>query len=300
MESFKAKLRLSKLRGQHFLTDKTVVAKIIKAGELTASDLVLEVGPGLGVMTRDIFPLVKQLVAVELDPLFVRELNSEFGDEPKIEIIEGDILRLRISDVIPAEAGIQSSSVGRPSKIGPPMPLGGDGGYKLITNLPYNITSAFLKKFLLEPPHPERIVIMIQKEVAERIVSLTPNPSSLNPSSGMLGLMCNLYAACSWVGKVGAGSFAPPPKVDSAVIVLKPYSERAFAAKWGFEHGLAEDFLSFCQRFFAQPRKKMTGALAKPLVAKLRLALAELEESPDSRPAVLALEKWVALWKKMK
>lgn len=286
MESFKAKPRLSKLRGQHFLTDKSVVAKIIKAGELTADDVVLEVGPGLGVLTRGIFPLVKKLVAVELDPFFVRELKKEFteaqprgGSASEIEIVEGDILKMRITDLL-SSYNLQTTT------------------YKLITNLPYNITSAFLKKFLLEPPHPERIVIMIQKEVAERIVSLTTNHYPL--PTNMLGLMCNLYAACSWVTKVGAGAFAPPPKVDSAVIVLKPYTERSFSDKWGFEHGLAEDFLSFCHRFFAQPRKKMSGLLAKPLAAKLRLALVAIEESPDSRPAVLTLEKWVALWKKMK
>jgi 16S rRNA (adenine1518-N6/adenine1519-N6)-dimethyltransferase len=291
MDSFKVKPRLSKLRGQHFLTDKSVVAKIIKAGELTEDDLVLEVGPGLGVMTREILPRVKQLIVVELDPLFVRELRAEFSapdngdmtpylDQTEIRghvpvIVEGDILKMRISDLFLSDPLLTTC-------------------YKLVTNLPYNITSAFLKKFLLEPPHPERIVIMIQKEVAERIAGANSKPD------GMLGLMCNLYAACSWVTKVGAGAFAPPPKVDSAVILLKPYAERDFMAKWGFEHGLAEDFLSFCNRFFVQPRKKMSGLLPKPLAAKLRLALSAIEESTDSRPAVLTLEKWVALWKKMR
>jgi 16S rRNA (adenine1518-N6/adenine1519-N6)-dimethyltransferase len=282
MDFSKVKPRLSKLRGQHFLTDKNVVAKIIAAAELTRDDVVLEVGPGLGVMTREILPQVKKLIAVELDPLFVSQLRESFASAANLEIIEGDILQMRVSDIL--------SDYVLGSKF-----------YKLITNLPYNITSSFLKKFLIEPPHPERIVIMLQKEVAERIASAnSKSQRSESKPDGMLGLMCNLYADCSFVCKVGAGSFAPPPRVDSAVLCLKPYAESAFVAKWGFEHGQSEDFLSFANRFFSQPRKKMAGALSKPLAEKLRLALASIEESSDSRPAVLTLEKWVALWKKMR
>jgi 16S rRNA (adenine1518-N6/adenine1519-N6)-dimethyltransferase len=267
---------LSKLRGQHFLSDKAVVAKIIAAAELDADDTVLEVGPGLGVLTKEIAPRAGKLVAVELDPLYAEDLRKIFEVEPqpakpgevrprRIEIIEGDILKLRIAGLIAAP-------------------------YKLVTNLPYNITSAFFKKFLLEPPHPRLMIVMIQKEVAERII---PN---YKPTS-MLGMMCNLYAACSSIAKVPAGAFVPPPKVDSAVVKLELYSEKDFSAKWGFERGLAEDFLAFANRFFAAPRKKMSGVLAKPLAAKLRASLSALDESPDSRPAALSLAKWVELWK---
>jgi 16S rRNA (adenine1518-N6/adenine1519-N6)-dimethyltransferase len=270
---------LSKLRGQHFLTDKNVVAKIIAAAELTGSDAVLEVGPGLGVMTREILPQVKQLVAVELDPLFVRELKTEFAQATNLEIIEGDILKLRLADIRHSTFDIRNS-------------------YKIITNLPYNITSSFLKKFLLEPPAPERIVVMLQKEVAEKITTndqrLTTKPTSL------LGLMCNLYAACSPVCKVSAGSFAPPPKVESAVICLKPYSAEGFAAKWGVNRDYAEDIIAFAARFFSDPRKKMCGMLGKGRREACKIALSEIGEDPDSRPAAIDLKKWVELWKKMR
>ena len=259
---------LARLRGQHFLADKAAVAKIIAAAELSAGDAVLEVGPGLGVLTREIAPLVGRLAAVELDPLYAAELRSSFEARPEVSVIEGDILKMRVSDIARAP-------------------------YKLVTNLPYNITSAFLKKFLIEPPHPQLMVVMVQKEVAERIVTTGHEPRAMS----MLGLMCNLYAECTLVAKVPAGAFVPPPKVDSAAVKFEPYSEKDFSAKWGFEHGSAEDFLAFANRFFGSPRKKMSGLLPKPLSAKLREALSALGESPDSRPAALSLTKWVELWK---
>ncbi len=268
------KPRLSKLRGQHFLADPCIIEKIIAASELKNEDRVLEVGPGGGALTQAILPRVSSLVAVEVDPLLSRGLREKFGKDPRFSLVEADILK----------TGAAALEMG--------------DSYKLLTNLPYNITSAFLKKFLTESPLPERIVIMLQKEVAERI-TLGANSQKLktNISSGMLGLMCNLYAECSNVCKVPASAFSPPPKVDSAVIMLKPYSKSVFAEKWGFERESAENFLFFAHRFFLQPRKKMAGILPKPQGENLRKALASLGENPDSRPAVLSLEKWVELWK---
>ena len=119
-------------------------------------------------------------------------------------------------------------------------------------------------------------------------------------SSNLLGLMCNLYAECSFVCKAPAGAFMPPPKVDSAVICLKPYSAAAFLAKWGTLLDRAEDIMAFASRFFAQPRKKMCGLLNKDLREKCQNALLAIGESPDSRPAALGIGKWVELWKKMR
>ena len=305
-------MEFSKLRGQHFLTDKNVVKKIIAAAELASDDIVLEVGPGLGVMTREILPRVKRLVAVELDPLFVRELRAEFAEaSPRPEIVEGDILKIRTPDLLsslfvtPMKAcPVLRYGVGahdRPS-VDPDFHRDDKRGmdYKLITNLPYNITSAFLKKFLIERPAPERIVVMLQKEVAERILSVrTKNQEPISKPTNLLGLMCNLYAECSPICPVSAGAFVPPPKVDSAVICLKPYSSAAFLDKWGTPLDRAEDIMAFASRFFAQPRKKMCGILNKDLREKCQSALLAIGEGPDSRPSVLTIGKWVELWKKM-
>ncbi len=268
-------IKTSKHRGQHFLKDKNIVAKIIAAGELSVKDTVLEVGPGLGVMTRAMLPGVSRLIAIELDPLFVSELRKEFGGEPKIAVVEADILQVDVSSY-----GL----------------AGGD--YKLITNLPYNISSAFLKKFLLLEALPERIVVMLQKEVADKIA--THDERLAGASANVLGLMCNLYAACAPVCRVSAGCFSPPPKVDSAVICLKPYTADAFLAKWGIPKSSAEEVIAFAARFFSAPRKKMCGLLPKPQAEKCRAALAALGQSPDARPSTLALPHWVELWKKMR
>jgi ribosomal RNA small subunit methyltransferase A len=304
-------MEFSKHRGQHFLTDKNIVKKIIAAAELAPTDTVLEVGPGLGVLTREILPRVARLVAVELDPLFVYELRKSFPEiesregaevSPRLEIIEGDILKMQVPDLFSSHEPRATS-------------------YKLITNLPYNITSAFLKKFLIEPPAPERIVVMLQKEVAERIIfTRTKNQEPISSPTNLLGLMCNLYAECSFVCNVSHAAFVPPPKVDSAVICLKPYSTGAFSAKWGLpreasakkwglpreasakwgiDRGLAEDIVAFVSKFYAAPRKKMCGALGKSLREKCRNALVSIGENPDSRPAELTLQKWIELWKKL-
>ncbi len=267
------------------MTDKNIVAKIVAAAELTGSDTVLEVGPGLGVMTRELLPRAARLMVVELDPFFVSELKKDFGDDPRIAIIEGDILQLKIADCNLEPAG-----------------------YKLVTNLPYNITSSFLKKFLLEPPAPERIVVMLQKEVAEKITtknsaqggSAAGRQEPISKPSSLLGLMCNLYAACAPVCNVSAGAFAPPPKVESAVICLKPYSKEGFAAKWGTDREYAEDIIAFAARFFSDPRKKMCGMLGKGRRDACKAALSAIGEDPDARPAALTLGKWVELWKKMR
>jgi 16S rRNA (adenine1518-N6/adenine1519-N6)-dimethyltransferase len=283
-------MEFSKLRGQHFLTDKKIVEKIIAASELSPDETVLEVGPGLGALTREILPRVGRLIAVELDPFFAHELRRLFeaglrqtGTElspRRLEIIEGDILKMKISDLL---------NSGAPRA----------AGYKLITNLPYNITSAFLKKFLIEPPAPERIVIMLQKEVAERIV-FQALPATRHAPISLLGLMCNLYAKCSPVCKAPAAAFTPAPKVDSAVIRLNPYSDRAFKVKWGIDRDYAEDVMALAAKFFAQPRKKMCGMVGRARRAACQAALVAIGESPDSRPATLTVEKWVELWKKMR
>jgi Dimethyladenosine transferase (rRNA methylation) len=281
-------MRFTKLRGQHILTDNNVALKIVAAAEFSPADTVLEVGPGLGVLTRLILPRVGRYVGIELDPRFVEVLQNEFSlpleakplpaeVSPRPEFIEGDILKIKISDLFSAY-NLQATT------------------YKLISNLPYNITSAFFKKILTEKNSPERIVIMIQNEVALRICP--PTTHNLQPTT-LFGLMCNLYAACEYLFRVSPGAFSPPPKVESAVIRLKPYSEALFFEKWGIERSRAEDVIGFIAIFFKNPRKMMSNALGRERAETIKNALVAIGERPDSRPADLSLEKWVSLWKKM-
>jgi len=294
-------IQTSKLRGQHFLIDAGVVEKVVAAAELSAEDTVLEIGPGLGVLTQSLLPHVKRLIAVELDPFFVRVLQEEFKDAQNLEIVEGDVLRMRIGDVLMnSRFKIQDSK------------------FKIVTNLPYNITSDFFRKFLTQPPHPTTITAMIQREVADRITQ-DSRLKTQSSTGGLLGLMCNLYADCKLVARVSSAAFAPPPKVQSAIVHLRLYDEETFKKKWGIEHGEAEDLLSFAAHFFHQPRKKMCGTSPRPSPNlgeggvqkpspyqgegrvryrdKCRDALHAIGESPDSRPAALSIEKWVHLWR---
>ncbi len=255
--------------------NKDVALKIVEAAALTPTTTVLEVGPGLGVLTHLILPKVGQYFAVELDPRFVKELNKDFGANPKVKITEGDILKINISDLF-------SNSTLAPNP------------YTLISNLPYNITSPFFKKILTEKNPPERMVIMIQHEVAERVCL---RATSHEPRANLFGLMCNLYAECEYLLHVSRGSFNPPPKVESAVVCLKPYSDKAFFEKWGIERLVAEEFIAFTAVFFKNQRKMMSNAFGKSRAEAIRAALVAINERPDARPADLSLKKWVALWK---
>jgi 16S rRNA (adenine1518-N6/adenine1519-N6)-dimethyltransferase len=281
-------MQYTKLRGQHILSDKCVAEKIVSAAELSPADTVLEVGPGLGVLTTLILPRVGHYIGVELDPRFVEELRREFlkpspkngggcpnGRERGVEFVEGDILKIKISDLF--------SNYTLNAK-----------PYTLISNLPYNITSAFFKKILTEQNPPERIVIMIQNEVANRIC-LQAKTYKLQAS--LLGMMCNLYAECEYLFRVSPGAFNPPPKVESAVIRMFPYSEASFFAKWGVKRSFAEDIIAFIAIFFKNSRKMMSNAYGRNRALEIKNALIDLGERPDSRPADLSLEKWVAFWK---
>jgi 16S rRNA (adenine1518-N6/adenine1519-N6)-dimethyltransferase len=192
--------------GQNFLIDELVVKKIAIAADIQKGETVLEIGPGTGLLTSALIRYGAKVIAIELDHDFIDPLEEKFGDQ--IELVEGDVLKLH------------------------PLPVQ-DGAFKLVANIPYNITSPILEKFLAHGPHPTVMILMVQKEVADRIVAEPPQMS-------LLSVMCQLYAKCSRVLVVKAGSFRPIPKVDSAVVrfeLLKPIpqAERVIAlAKAGF------------------------------------------------------------------
>jgi 16S rRNA (adenine1518-N6/adenine1519-N6)-dimethyltransferase len=170
--------------GQNFLIDELAVKKIAIAAEIQKGETVLEIGPGTGLLTSALIRYGANVTAIELDHDFIDPLKEKFGDQ--INLIEGDVLRLH------------------------PLPVQ-DGAFKLVANIPYNITSPILEKFLAHGPHPTVMILMVQKEVADRIVAEPPQMS-------LLSVMCQLYAKCSRVLVVKAGSFRPIPKVDSAVV----------------------------------------------------------------------------------
>jgi 16S rRNA (adenine1518-N6/adenine1519-N6)-dimethyltransferase len=179
-------------RGQNFLIKKDVYSRIIRAGELSPEDTVLEVGPGLGFLTFELAKRVRRVTAIELDRKLAAALEDRVksGSYKNIGIINKDILSLD-----------------------PRKDIKGAGEYKIVANLPYNITSIFLRRFLSEVKAPRSMTLMLQKEVAERILT--------DPPASILAVMVNFYSDPQFVGTVNRTCFWPQPRVDSAIVHLQ-------------------------------------------------------------------------------
>ena len=252
--------RAKKSYGQNFLIDQSVVDKILFAADLKKGESVLEIGPGTGLLTQALVGSKARVVAVELDHDLIEPLVKHFGD--KIELIEGDILRL---EKLPVE----------------------DRNFKLIANIPYNITSPIIEKFLTQSPRPTRMILMVQREVADRIVAKPPQMS-------LLSVVCRLYADCSRVVNVKAGSFRPIPKVDSAVVQfdLKQNSDPS-----------AERIIALAKMGFVSRRKQLHHNLLPYLRVRKPEATSDdvksyfiaLELDPRVRAENLTIEQWTKL-----
>ncbi len=185
-------LRPDKSLGQNFLQDSAALEKIIQAAEIQADDSVLEIGPGLGSLTRYLAVSAKSVTAVELDHSLLPVLSAVLAPHPNIRIVEGDILKFQ------------------------PAALVDQDDYLVVANVPYYITSAIFRHLLETSPRPRRIVLTIQKEVAERICA-APRDMSL------LALSVQVYGKPRIAASIPAGAFYPAPKVDSAVTRVDLY-----------------------------------------------------------------------------
>lgn len=193
--------------GQNFLVDRHVLERIVAAAELHPEDVVLEIGPGLGVLTRELALRCRSVVAVEVDPGFVRWLQQLFEAEPtgqRVRIVHGDALRVDLHSLLTAD------------------PPGEGGAAKVVANLPYYITSPLLMRLLEEGLPLERLVVMVQREVARRL-GATPGTKDY----GALSVAVQLRADVEVVAVVPSRAFYPPPAVDSAVVRLRrrPFPE---------------------------------------------------------------------------
>ena len=209
------KLRARKSLGQHFVTDRRVLAKIAGAAELTPRDLVIEVGPGLGALTEVLASSLGHVVAVELDSALVFLLRQELARFSNLTIVNADILTLEPAELL--------------CRYGPAEIREGDSppGYKVVANLPYNVAAPVLRHFLEASHKPTRMVVMVQKEVGQTIVA---GPGRM----GLLSLSVQVYGKPSIVAKVPSDSFYPRPKVDSVVVAIDIYEEPVVADIEGF------------------------------------------------------------------
>jgi 16S rRNA (adenine1518-N6/adenine1519-N6)-dimethyltransferase len=255
-------IRLKKSLGQHFLVDEDALAAILAAAEIVPGRRIVEVGPGAGIVTERLLDAGADVVAVDLDPTLVPLLRERFAEHPGFRLLTGDILAT------------------------PRQELVGDvSEYDVVANLPYYITAAVLRYFLDRPPRPRRMVVMVQKEVAQRLVA---PPGQLS----VLGISVQLYGKPRIVRLVPASSFYPLPKVDSAIVRIDLYEEPAVPLPD------VDAFFELVHAGFSQPRKQLHNALAQRLWFPPGGAIALLEAAgirPDRRAQTLTLEEWARL-----
>lgn len=219
------KLRPNKRLGQNFLLDEAALMRVVKAAEIAPFHTVLEIGPGLGSLTLYLAARARQVIAVELDANLVPPLQEVLEGCNNIRIVQGDILALE------------------------PASLVNEPGYLVVANIPYYITSPLIRHLLEANRQPERMVLTVQREVAERICSKAGEMS-------LLALGVQVYGRPHIAGHIPAEAFYPTPKVDSAILRIDIYSEPRLAPD------LLPDFFQLIKAGFSQKRKTLRNALA--------------------------------------
>jgi 16S rRNA (adenine1518-N6/adenine1519-N6)-dimethyltransferase len=265
-------LKAKKSLAQHFLIDRGILNKIVAAADLKPDDIVIEVGPGLGVLTKELAERAGRLIAIELDQNMVEVLRRCFGAMPNVTIIHKDVL-----DTTPEEIFTETGIVSPPS---------GALKYKVVANLPYYITSMVLRHFLEARLKPELIVVMVQKEVAEQIIAPPGDMSTLSVS-------VQFYGKPKIVRIVSRGCFYPAPDVDSAVLRVDLHLQPLLPSE--------EDkgFFDIVHAGFSAPRKQLTNALSQGFRIPKAPATSLLEKAgidPTRRAETLSVGEWVHLY----
>jgi 16S rRNA (adenine1518-N6/adenine1519-N6)-dimethyltransferase len=244
--------------GQNFLIDEGALEKIAAAGELLPSDHVIEVGPGTGFLTERLIEKAGRVTSVELDRDMVAILKEQFKFSENLAILNEDILDFKVP--------------GEP--------------YKVVANIPYSITSPLLKHFLQSGNRPSLMVLLIQKEVAEKICAVS--------GKSVITIETQLFGEPEILGLVRASSFYPAPKVDSAILKIRVFDQPKVPV------GQLKDFLRMLKFGFSQKRKKLANSLGagihmKPAEVKKLLASAGID--PECRAEELEVEDWSRLAK---
>jgi len=254
----KIKHKAKKSLGQNFLKSVSALNKIIEAGEISEKDIILEIGPGKGALTEKILEKAGMVIAVEKDRDLFALLSEKFSKEilaKKLILLESDILDFDIAKIIKNKK------------------------YKIIANIPYNITGAILKKFLTEKNQPELMVLMVQNEVAQRVIARDKKES-------ILSISVKAYGEPKIITKVPARYFSPAPKVDSAVLLIKNISRKFFE-----ENKISEKkFWEIIHAGFAHKRKKLSNNLKNIVPKEKNLYL-------NNRAEELSLSDWLKITK---
>ncbi|HJN84929.1 MAG TPA: 16S rRNA (adenine(1518)-N(6)/adenine(1519)-N(6))-dimethyltransferase RsmA [Patescibacteria group bacterium] len=256
-----------KFYGQHFLRDESVVDAIVEAAAIEESDNVLEIGPGAGVLTKELVLKAKKVLSVDIDQEAIDTTRKNVLSE-RLQLLNQDVLSLKNEDI---------------------KRIFNDEPFVLIGNVPYNITSKILEWSLGLDHKPERAIVMIQREVADRLLAGKGDMS-------LLGIVVQLAASVSLVAHVPRDAFSPPPKVESAVVRLDLYSTEDNHARGVKDR---ERLIRFAKVAFSQKRKQLKttlGALPSVSVMQLEAALKKLGYIETARPEELSVGDWIALY----
>ena len=248
--------------GQHFLTRPEIAGWVADAIPLTSESVVLEIGPGRGILTGELLKRAGNVLAVEKDPVLIPELQERFADKiasERLIIVEEDV-----RDFNPSNHPHLAS------------------GYSLIANIPYYITGAIIRQFLSSGHQPTNMVLLVQKEVAERVVAQDGKES-------LLSLSVKAYGTPRYVKTVKAGSFSPPPKVDSAILAVERISRENF-------NNTEEErrFFELLHKGFASKRKMLAGNIGRDVADKY---FEQCGIQKSARAENLACAQWLCIAK---
>jgi 16S rRNA (adenine1518-N6/adenine1519-N6)-dimethyltransferase len=265
----RAGVRVRKRLGQHFLIDEEILDVILNAADLSTDDTVIEVGPGLGVLTRELASRAGWVIAIELDDKLANALKTNLASFENTVIINEDVLGTDHLKLL-------KSRVAFPAGLQP---------YKVVANLPYYITSPVLRHFLEASVKPTKMVVMVQKEVAEAIVA-GPGQRSL------LSVSVQFYGRPVIIERVPAAAFYPAPEVDSAILKIDVYSRPSVDVD-------EEGFFRLMKAGFTATRKQAVNSFMKGLGLprdRVLELLGEAEIDPKRRAETFTLEEWARLW----
>lgn len=251
--------------GQHFLVNPRIVADIVAASDVDDRDTVLEIGPGTGTLTAALAERSGRLIAVEKDRRLIAPLREQFADRANVRIVEGDVMTLDPTSLDLAPRA-----------------------YKIVANIPYYITSHLLRLMLETWPQPACAVLMVQKEVADRLRAAPPNMN-------LLALSVRVFADVRLVRTVARGNFRPAPLVDSAIISIVPHDPVLSPAE-------LEVFFRLSRTAFQHKRKQLASTLAQELrrpKAWCESVLVTLKAAANARPQELGFDQWVVLTRKI-
>jgi 16S rRNA (adenine1518-N6/adenine1519-N6)-dimethyltransferase len=256
--------------GQNFLQSESALQKIIEAGDVSSNDFVLEIGPGKGALTKYLLATGAKVFAIETDFEMVKILQEKFDVQIKkgqLVLIRDDILKFDLNSIKEFTAG----------------------KYKLIANIPYYITGEIIRKFLSENNYPEKMVLLVQKEVADRIIARDGKES-------ILSIATKVYCKPKFIDTVKAGSFVPAPKVDSAIVLFDHISKKLFLENKIYE----QDFFEILKKGFAHKRKKLLSNLKGGFNFDESKVCAELNLDKNIRAENINIKDWIEITKFIK